>query len=43
MLFCLGRQHLDLVFYWLPLARFVVGQNNSRVLAHIKYHAEQMK
>ena len=32
---------LDPVLYWLPLARWVVGENNARVLAHIRRHAEQ--
>jgi hypothetical protein len=32
---------LDPVFYWLPLARFIVNQNNARVLTHIQLHAEQ--
>jgi hypothetical protein len=27
---------LDPVFYWLPLARFMVHANNARVLAHIR-------
>jgi len=32
---------LDPVLYWLPMARWVVGANNARVLAHIRRHAEQ--
>lgn len=32
---------LDPVLYWLPIARWVVGENNVRVLAHIRRHAEQ--
>jgi hypothetical protein len=32
---------LEPVLYWVPLARLVVGQNNARVLAHIKSRAEQ--
>ena len=32
---------LDPVLYWLPMARWVVDQNNARVLAHIRRHAEQ--
>jgi hypothetical protein len=32
---------LDPVLYWLPMARWVVGENNARVLAHIRRHAEQ--
>jgi uncharacterized membrane protein YhaH (DUF805 family) len=31
---------LDPVFYWLPMARWVVHANNIRVLAHISRHAE---
>ncbi len=31
---------LDPVFYWLPLARWIVHENNMRVLAHIKRQAE---
>lgn len=31
---------LDPVFYWLPLARWIVHENNTRVLAHIKRQAE---
>jgi uncharacterized membrane protein YhaH (DUF805 family) len=32
---------LDPALYWLPLARWVVDQNNARVLAHIQRQAEQ--
>ena len=32
---------LDPVLYWLPMARWVVHENNARVLAHIRRHAEQ--
>jgi hypothetical protein len=32
---------LDPLWYWLPLARWMVQQNNGRVLAHIKQQAEQ--
>jgi hypothetical protein len=32
---------LDPVLYWLPIARWVVSENNMRVLAHIRRHAEQ--
>jgi hypothetical protein len=32
---------LDPVFYWLPMARFVVHANNARVLAHIKGQSER--
>lgn len=32
---------LDPLWYWLPLARWMVQQNNGRVLAHIKHQAEQ--
>lgn len=31
---------LEPVLYWLPLARWVVNENNARVLAHIKRNAE---
>jgi hypothetical protein len=32
---------LDPVFYWLPMARWVVHANNARVLAHIGRQAER--
>jgi hypothetical protein len=32
---------LDPVFYWLPLARWLVHENNARVLAHIRRDAER--
>jgi uncharacterized membrane protein YhaH (DUF805 family) len=32
---------LDPVFYWLPLARWMVHENNARVLAHIRDQAER--
>jgi uncharacterized membrane protein YhaH (DUF805 family) len=32
---------LDPVFYWLPMARYVVHANNERVLAHIKRQSER--
>jgi uncharacterized membrane protein YhaH (DUF805 family) len=32
---------LDPILYWLPLARWVVGENNARVLAHIRRQAER--
>lgn len=32
---------LDPVFYWLPMAKWVVHENNARVLAHIKRNAER--
>ncbi len=32
---------LDPVAYWLPMARWIVHQNNVRVLEHIRAHAEQ--
>lgn len=32
---------LDPVLYWLPMARWIVNENNARVLAHIRRHAEQ--
>lgn len=32
---------LDPILYWLPMARWVVDQNNARVLAHIQRQAER--
>ena len=32
---------LDPVPYWLPMAQWIVRQNNARVLAHIRTHAER--
>ncbi len=32
---------LDPVPYWLPMARWIVRQNNARVLEHIRAHAER--
>jgi len=32
---------LDPVVYWLPMARWIVRQNNARVLEHIRIHAER--
>ncbi len=32
---------LDPVPYWLPMARWIVHQNNARVLEHIRIHAER--
>jgi hypothetical protein len=32
---------LDPVLYWLPMARWVVHENNTRVLEHIRSHAER--
>jgi uncharacterized membrane protein YhaH (DUF805 family) len=32
---------LDPAFYWLPLARWIVHENNARVLDHVKRQAEQ--
>ncbi|MBO0758152.1 MAG: hypothetical protein J2P54_20075 [Bradyrhizobiaceae bacterium] len=32
---------LDPIFYWLPFARWIVHQNNGRVLAHIRYQSER--
>jgi uncharacterized membrane protein YhaH (DUF805 family) len=31
---------LDPIFYWLPLARWIIHENNARVLSHIKRQAE---
>ncbi|MBA3516394.1 MAG: hypothetical protein H0T75_01795 [Rhizobiales bacterium] len=35
------RLDLDPVLYWLPMARWIVHQNNRRVLAHVKRQAER--
>jgi hypothetical protein len=32
---------LDPLLYWMPLARWMVAQNNARVLAHIRHQAER--
>ncbi|HXC55785.1 MAG TPA: hypothetical protein VNU97_10855 [Rhizomicrobium sp.] len=32
---------LDPILYWLPLARWIIHQNNARVLASVRQHAEQ--
>jgi hypothetical protein len=32
---------LDPVPYWLPMARWIVRQNNARVLQHMRTHAER--
>jgi len=32
---------LEPVLYWLPLARWIVNENNARVLAHIKRNVER--
>jgi hypothetical protein len=32
---------LDPVFYWLPMARWIVHENNARVLAHLQHQAER--
>jgi hypothetical protein len=32
---------LEPVLYWLPMARWIVHLNNTRVLAHIKQQAER--
>jgi uncharacterized membrane protein YhaH (DUF805 family) len=32
---------IDPVPYWLPMARWIVRQNNARVLEHIRSHAER--
>lgn len=36
------RLRLDPVLYWLPLARWIIHQNNERVLAYIGRHAERI-
>ena len=37
------RLRLDPIFYWMPMARWVVCENNARVLAYIRDHAEAMQ
>jgi uncharacterized membrane protein YhaH (DUF805 family) len=32
---------LDPAYYWLPMARWIVRENNARVLAHVQHQAEQ--
>lgn len=32
---------LDPAYYWLPMARWIVRENNARVLVHIRHQAEQ--
>jgi uncharacterized membrane protein YhaH (DUF805 family) len=32
---------LDPIYYWLPMARWIVRENNTRVLAHVRRQAEQ--
>jgi uncharacterized membrane protein YhaH (DUF805 family) len=32
---------LDPIFYWLPFARWIVHENNARVLAHIRHQSER--
>ena len=34
---------LDPIFYWMPMARLVVGENNARVLAYLRDRAEGFK
>jgi uncharacterized membrane protein YhaH (DUF805 family) len=33
---------LDPILYWLPLARWIIHQNNTRVLASVRQHAEHI-
>jgi hypothetical protein len=33
---------LDPVLYWIPFARLIVHENNTRVLAYIKERAERI-
>jgi len=33
---------LDPAFYWLPLARWIVDENNARVLRHVRRRAERV-
>jgi len=35
------RLRLDPVLYWLPIARWVIRENNLRVLAHAKHQSER--
>ena len=37
------RLRLDPIFYWMPLARWVVSENNARVLAYVRDRAEAMQ
>jgi uncharacterized membrane protein YhaH (DUF805 family) len=32
---------LDPIFYWLPFTRWIVHENNARVLAHIRWQSER--
>jgi hypothetical protein len=32
---------LEPILYWLPMARWVVDQNNARVLTHVQRQAER--
>jgi hypothetical protein len=32
---------LDPVYYWLPMARWIVRENNLRILDHVRHQAEQ--
>jgi hypothetical protein len=32
---------LDAVYYWLPMARWIVRENNLRILDHVRRQAEQ--
>ena len=32
---------LEPILYWLPMARWIVHENNTRVMAHIKRQAER--
>lgn len=34
---------LDPVLYWMPLARWIIHENNMRVLAHVKQQAEHFR
>ena len=34
---------LDPILYWMPLARFMVTENNARVLAHIRNQSERSR
>jgi hypothetical protein len=34
---------LEPILYWMPMARWIVAENNARVLAHIKHQSERRR
>ncbi len=34
---------LDPILYWMPMARWIVAENNARVLAHLKAQSERVR